>query len=47
MVIFCFEWMYVFLDCLINLVLFCIWDFWGISFNSFDGWGNYSLGICE
>lgn len=39
--------MYAFLDRLINLVLPRIRDFRGISGNSFDGRGNYSLGIRE
>jgi len=39
--------MYAFLDRLINLSLPRIRDFRGISPNSFDGRGNYSLGIRE
>nr|WP_301281320.1 50S ribosomal protein L5 [Arcanobacterium phocae] len=39
--------MYAFLDRLINLALPRIRDFRGISANSFDGRGNYSLGIRE
>ena len=39
--------MYAFLDRLINLALPRIRDFRGISGNSFDGRGNYSLGIRE
>jgi large subunit ribosomal protein L5 len=39
--------MYAFLDRLINLALPRIRDFRGISPNSFDGRGNYSLGIRE
>jgi large subunit ribosomal protein L5 len=39
--------MYAFLDRLINLALPRIRDFRGISGNSFDGHGNYSLGIRE
>ncbi|QUS61271.1 50S ribosomal protein L5 [Synechocystis sp. PCC 7339] len=41
------ERMYAFLDRLINLALPRIRDFRGISPNSFDGRGNYSLGIRE
>ncbi|WP_013324977.1 50S ribosomal protein L5 [Gloeothece verrucosa] len=41
------ERMYAFLDRLINLALPRIRDFRGISGNSFDGRGNYSLGIRE
>jgi large subunit ribosomal protein L5 len=41
------ERMYSFLDRLINLALPRIRDFRGISPNSFDGRGNYSLGIRE
>lgn len=39
--------MYAFLDRLINLALPRIRDFRGINPNSFDGRGNYSLGIRE
>nr|WDB00110.1 ribosomal protein L5 [Cyanidium sp. THAL103] len=39
--------MYVFLDKLINLSLPRIKDFRGLSVNSFDGNGNYNLGIRE
>lgn len=39
--------MYNFLDRLINLALPRIRDFRGISANSFDGHGNYSLGVRE
>lgn len=39
--------MYSFLDRLINLALPRIRDFRGLSPNSFDGRGNYSLGIRE
>ncbi|ACK64343.1 ribosomal protein L5 [Rippkaea orientalis PCC 8801] len=39
--------MYAFLDRLINLALPRIRDFRGISAKSFDGRGNYSLGIRE
>ena len=39
--------MYAFLDRLINLALPRIRDFRGISPKSFDGHGNYSLGIRE
>ncbi|NJO93808.1 MAG: 50S ribosomal protein L5 [Hydrococcus sp. RM1_1_31] len=41
------ERMYAFLDRLINLALPRIRDFRGIGPNSFDGRGNYSLGIRE
>ena len=41
------ERMYAFLDRLINLALPRIRDFRGISNKSFDGRGNYSLGIRE
>lgn len=39
--------MYVFLDKLINVVLPRIRDFSGLSARSFDGRGNYSLGLRE
>lgn len=41
------ERMYAFLDRLINLALPRIRDFRGISSKSFDGRGNYTLGIRE
>jgi len=41
------ERMYEFLDRLINLALPRIRDFRGLSPNSFDGHGNYSMGIDE
>ncbi|NET31819.1 MAG: 50S ribosomal protein L5 [Cyanothece sp. SIO1E1] len=41
------ERMYAFLDRLINLVLPRIRDFRGVSPNSFDGRGNYTLGLRE
>ena len=41
------ERMYGFLDRLINLALPRIRDFQGISLKSFDGHGNYSLGLEE
>jgi large subunit ribosomal protein L5 len=41
------ERMYAFLDRLINLALPRIRDFRGINPNSFDGRGNYSLGLRE
>jgi large subunit ribosomal protein L5 len=41
------ERMYAFLDRLINLALPRIRDFSGISGNSFDGRGNFSLGVRE
>ena len=39
--------MYGFLDRLINLALPRIRDFQGINIKSFDGHGNYSLGLEE
>ena len=39
--------MYAFLDKLVNIVLPRIRDFHGVSPNSFDGRGNYVLGIKE
>lgn len=39
--------MYTFLDKFINLALPRIRDFRGVSKNSFDGYGNYSLGVKE
>ena len=41
------EKMYAFLDRLINLVLPRIRDFRGVNTKSFDGHGNYSLGLEE
>nr|AOC61619.1 ribosomal protein L5 [Gloeotilopsis planctonica] len=41
------ERMYAFLDRLINLALPRIRDFQGINPKSFDGFGNYSLGLEE
>ncbi|NET10751.1 MAG: 50S ribosomal protein L5 [Symploca sp. SIO2B6] len=41
------ERMYAFLDRLINLALPRIRDFRGVSPNSFDGRGNYTLGVRE
>ena len=41
------ERMYAFLDRLINLALPRIRDFQGITLKSFDGHGNYSLGLEE
>jgi large subunit ribosomal protein L5 len=41
------ERIYAFLDRLINLALPRIRDFQGINFKSFDGRGNYSLGLEE
>jgi len=41
------ERMYAFLDRLINLALPRIRDFQGLSLQSFDGQGNYSLGLEE
>jgi large subunit ribosomal protein L5 len=41
------ERMYEFLDRLFNLALPRVRDFRGINPNSFDGRGNYSLGIRE
>lgn len=39
--------MYDFLDKLVNTVLCRIREFRGVSPNSFDGWGNYTLGLKE
>lgn len=39
--------MYAFLDRLVNLALPRVRDFRGVSANSFDGRGNYALGIKE
>jgi large subunit ribosomal protein L5 len=39
--------MYTFLTKLIHIVLPRIRDFRGIKINSFDGFGNYSLGLKE
>ena len=39
--------MYAFLDRLINLALPRIRDFQGLNPNSFDGKGNYNLGLKE
>ena len=41
------ERMYEFFDRLVNVALPRVRDFRGISDRSFDGWGNYSLGIRE
>jgi large subunit ribosomal protein L5 len=41
------ENMYVFLDKLLNIALPRVRDFKGVSRNSFDGRGNYSMGIKE
>ena len=41
------EQMYTFLTKIINIVLPRIRDFRGISPNSFDGRGNYNLGLKE
>ncbi len=41
------EKMYDFLDRLVNLALPRVRDFRGVSANSFDGRGNYALGIRE
>ena len=39
--------MYAFLDKLINIVLPKVRDFRGVSDKSFDGQGNYNLGLRE
>ena len=39
--------MYDFFDKLVNAVLPRIREFRGVSTNSFDGWGNYTLGLKE
>ena len=41
------NYMYEFLDRLINVALARVKDFRGINPNAFDGHGNYSLGITE
>ena len=41
------ENMYTFVDKFINIALPRVRDFKGVSKNSFDGRGNYSLGIKE
>ncbi|MFQ5882619.1 MAG: 50S ribosomal protein L5 [Candidatus Methylomirabilales bacterium] len=41
------DWMYEFLDRFLNIALPRIRDFKGVSPHSFDGWGNYALGIKE
>ncbi len=41
------EWMYEFLDRLINVALPRVRDFRGVSGRSFDGRGNYALGLRE
>jgi len=41
------ERMYDFFDKLVNAVLPRIREFRGVSRNSFDGWGNYTLGLKE
>jgi len=41
------ERMYDFFDKLVNVVLPRIREFHGVSTNSFDGWGNYTLGLKE
>ena len=41
------ERMYDFLDRLVNVVLPRVRDFKGVSKNSFDGRGNYSMGVKE
>lgn len=39
--------MYEFLERLVSVVFFCVCDFCGINDKSFDGRGNYILGIIE
>ena len=39
--------MYIFLDKLVNIALPRVRDFRGVNPNSFDGRGNYSMGIKE
>jgi len=41
------ERMYDFFDKLVNAVLPRVREFQGVSQNSFDGWGNYTLGLKE
>ena len=43
----CGEKMYDFLDRLVNLALPRVRDFRGVNADSFDGRGNYALGIKE
>lgn len=39
--------MYEFLDRLVTVALPRVRDFRGVNENSFDGWGNYALGLKE
>jgi len=39
--------MYVFFERLVNVALPRVRDFKGLSRKSFDGYGNYNMGICE
>ena len=41
------ERMYDFFDKLVSVVLPCTREFHGVSTNSFDGWGNYTLAFKE
>ena len=41
------ERMYIFLDKLMSIILPKVRDFRGVSFTSFDGQGNYTLGLRE
>ena len=41
------EWMYEFLDRLVNIALPRVRDFRGLNGKSFDGHGNYAMGIKE
>ena len=41
------ERMYDFFDRLVNAVLPRVREFQGVPQNSFDGWGNYTLGLKE
>jgi len=41
------ERMYDFFDKLVNAVLSRVREFQGVPRNSFDGWGNYTLGLKE
>lgn len=40
-------WMYEFIDWLIVVVILCVCDFCGLNLNSFDGCGNYGMGLLE
>lgn len=46
-VMLCCQQMFEFMDCLIMIVFLCVCDFWGLNLKSFDGCGNYVMGIKE